>query len=81
VKWEEDFGEWQENQRLSQTRHFINGPFGRFVAAAEVYPEGTGSRMVFSAEVECLGVIGFLAKLSGQIGRARATNASAPSSG
>jgi class 3 adenylate cyclase len=69
VKWEEDFGEWQENQHLSQTRHFINGPFGRFVAAAEVYPEGTGSRMVFSAEFECLGVLGFLAKLSGQIGR------------
>jgi len=69
VKWEEDFGEWQENRRLSQTRHFINGPFGRFVAAAEVYPEGTGSRMVFSAEFECLGVLGFLAKLSGQIGR------------
>ena len=69
VKWEEDFGEWQENRHLSQTRHFINGPFGRFVAAAEVYPEGTGSRMVFSAEFECLGVLGFLAKLSGQIGR------------
>jgi len=69
VKWEEDFGEWQENRRLSQTRHFLNGPFGRFVAAAEVYPEGTGSRMVFSAEFECLGVLGFLAKLSGQIGR------------
>ena len=69
VKWEEDFGEWQENRRLSQTRHFINGPFGRFVAAAEVYPDGTGSRMVFSAEFECLGVLGFLAKLSGQIGR------------
>ena len=69
VKWEEDFGEWQENRHLLQTRHFINGPFGRFVAAAEVYPEGTGSRMVFSAEFECLGVLGLLAKLSGQIGR------------
>lgn len=69
VKWEEGFGEWQENRFLSQTRHFINGPFGRFVAMAEVYPEGTGSRMVFSAEFECLGVLGLLAKLSGQIGR------------
>jgi hypothetical protein len=45
VKWEEEFGEWQENRWLSQTRHFINGPFGRFVAAAEVHPEGTGSRL------------------------------------
>ena len=69
VKWEEEFGEWQENRWLTQTRHFINGPFGRFVASAEVYPEGTGSRMVFSAEFECLGVLGSLAKLSGQIGR------------
>jgi len=69
VKWEEDFGEWQENRCLSQTRHFINGPFGRFVAAAEVHPEGTGSRMVFSAEFECFGVLGLLARLSGQIGR------------
>ncbi len=69
VKWEEEFGEWQENRWLSQTRHFINGPFGRFVAAAEIYPEGTGSRMVFSAEFECLGVLGLLARLSGQIGR------------
>ena len=69
VKWEEEFGEWQENRCLTQTRHFINGPFGRFIAAAEVYPEGTGSRMVFSAEFECLGVLGLLAKLSGQIGR------------
>jgi class 3 adenylate cyclase len=69
VKWEEEFGEWQENRRLTQTRHFINGPFGRFIAAAEVYREGTGSRMVFSAEFECLGVLGLLARLSGQIGR------------
>jgi hypothetical protein len=69
VKWEEEFGEWQENRCLTQTRHFINGPFGRFIAAAEVHPEGTGSRMVFSAEFECLGVLGLLARLSGQIGR------------
>jgi hypothetical protein len=65
VKWEEDFGEWQENRWLSRTRHFIHGPFGRFVAAAEVHPEG---RMVFSAKFECLGVLGWL-RLSGQIGR------------
>ena len=44
ARWEEDFGEWQENRWLSRTRHFIHGPFGRFVAAAEVHPEG---RMVF----------------------------------
>jgi len=31
VKWEEEFGEWQENRRLTQTRHFTNGPFGRFI--------------------------------------------------
>ncbi len=69
LKWEESFGEWQENRRLIQTREFINGPIGRFQAGAELYPEGTGSRLVFLAEIECVGVLGLLAKLSGQIER------------
>ena len=69
AQWKEQVGEWQENRWLRQTRHFINGPFGRFVASAVVHPDGTGSRMVFAAEFECLGVLGLLAKHSGQIGR------------
>jgi len=69
LKWEEGFGEWQENRRLVQVRNFINGPIRRFQAGTELYPEGTGSRLVFLAEIECVGVMGLLAKLSGQIER------------
>jgi class 3 adenylate cyclase len=69
VQWEEGFSEWQENQRIIQTRDFIGGPMRRFQAGAELYPEGSGSRLVFSAEIECAGVLGLLARLSGQIGR------------
>ncbi len=29
LKWEEGYGEWQENRRLSQTRDFLNGPLRR----------------------------------------------------
>jgi class 3 adenylate cyclase len=69
IKWEEGFGEWQENRRVVQTRNFINGPIRSFRAWADIYPEGAGSRLVFSSEIECVGVLGLLAKLSGQIGR------------
>jgi class 3 adenylate cyclase/carbon monoxide dehydrogenase subunit G len=69
VKWEEGFSEWQENRRMVQTRDFLGGPFGRFHAGVELYPEGTGSRLVSTAEIECVGVLGLLAKLSGQITR------------
>ena len=69
LKWEEGFGEWQENRRLIQVRNFINGPMRRFEAGAELYPEGGGTRLVFTAEIECAGVLGLLAKLSGQIER------------
>jgi class 3 adenylate cyclase len=69
LKWEESFGEWQENCRLVHVRNFINGPIRRFQAGAELYSEGTGSRLVFLAEIECVGVLGLLAKLFGQIER------------
>jgi class 3 adenylate cyclase/carbon monoxide dehydrogenase subunit G len=69
IKWEESFGEWQENRRVVQTRKFLNGPMRHFQACADIFPEGTGSRVVFSSEIECVGVLGLVAKLSGQIGR------------
>ncbi|MDR3422931.1 MAG: adenylate/guanylate cyclase domain-containing protein [Xanthobacteraceae bacterium] len=69
VKWEEGFSEWQENRRIMQTRDFIGGPFRRFQAGTELYPEGTGSRLVFTSEIECVGLLGLLARLSGQITR------------
>ena len=69
IRWQEGFSEWEENRRLIQTRHFLNGPIRRFEAAVELHPDDTGTRMVFSSEIECVGVLGLLAKLSGQIDR------------
>jgi class 3 adenylate cyclase/carbon monoxide dehydrogenase subunit G len=69
MKWEEGYGEWQENRRLSQTRNFINGPFRRSHSSFELAPEGPGTRLTFTAEVDCVGVLGWLTKASGKIGR------------
>ena len=69
LKWEEGYGEWEENRRIDQLRSFVNGPMRRFRATAELFPEGGGSRLVFSGEAECVGLLGWLAKISGIIGR------------
>ena len=69
LQWDEDFGEWQQNRRVMQTRKFRNGPIRGFKASAELCPENGGSRLLFMAEIECVGVLGALAKLSGQIER------------
>jgi class 3 adenylate cyclase len=69
LQWEETFGEWQENRRVVQRRTFLNGPIRRFEARAELEPDGAGSRLVFSADIECRGALGLLARLSGQIAR------------
>jgi len=69
LRWEDGYSEWQENRRIVQTRNFINGPLRRFEATVDLYPEDTGSRVVFSSEIECVGVLGRLAQLSGQISR------------
>ena len=59
----------EENRQLMQVRHFMNGPIRRFAAGAELYPEGTGSRLVFLAEIECVGVLGWLANAFGLLER------------
>src|SRR6202030_1486545 len=69
LKWDERFGEWQENRWLTQERQFKNGPFRHFKFNAKLDPEAAGSRLVFSAQVECAGALGLLAKLSGQLDR------------
>jgi len=48
LRWEDGYSEWQENRRIVQVRDFQNGPMRRFQAAVELFPEGTGSRLVFS---------------------------------
>jgi class 3 adenylate cyclase len=69
IQWEESFGEWRENRQVVQNRRFLNGPFRAFRACAELHREGEGSRLTFSSDIECVGVLGLLARLSGQIGR------------
>ena len=69
VKWEESFGEWVENHRVVQTRKFINGPMRLFQASAELHREGDGTRLLSSSDIECVGVLGLLAKWSGVISR------------
>jgi class 3 adenylate cyclase len=69
VRWEERFGEWQENKWLTQERHFKNGPFRHFKFHVRLDPDGAGSKAIFSAEVECVGALGVMARLSGQLNR------------
>jgi class 3 adenylate cyclase/carbon monoxide dehydrogenase subunit G len=69
LRWEDGYSEWQENRRIVQVRDFRNGPIRRFQAAVELYPDGTGSRVIFSSDIELVGVLGWLAMRSGQIDR------------
>jgi class 3 adenylate cyclase len=69
LRWEDGYSEWQENRRIFQVREFRNGPIRRFEAAVELYPDGTGSRVVYSSNIECAGVLGWLALKSGQFDR------------
>jgi len=67
-RWEERVGEWQDNRRIIHLRRFVSGPFRRFYIVAEIAPESTGSRLVFTAEIECVGLLGLAARYSGMIG-------------
>jgi class 3 adenylate cyclase len=69
LRWEDAYGEWQENRRIVQVRDFQNGPIRHFEAAVELLPEGLGSRLIYSSQIELVGVLGWLAKQSGQIER------------
>jgi class 3 adenylate cyclase len=68
VRWEETVGEWQDNRRIVQLRYYVDGPLRRFYLAAELEPEGSGSHLVITAEVECVGLLGMAARYSGVIG-------------
>jgi class 3 adenylate cyclase len=69
LRWEDGYGEWQENRRIVQVRDFLNGPLRHFEAVVEIVPDGAGSRLVYSAQIELIGILGWLAKQSGQIDR------------
>lgn len=69
LRWEEGFGEWQENRSVVQRRHFLSGPLRRFEARCDLFPEENGTRLVFSSEIECVGVLGVLANALGVVAR------------
>ncbi len=65
ARWEEDFGEWQENHRLFQVREYQNGPMRRWEWACELIAEGEGCRVIFTGMAEPAGLLGFVGKHAG----------------
>jgi class 3 adenylate cyclase len=65
ARWEEDFGEWQENHRLFQVRKYQNGPMRRFEWACELIAEGEGCRLIVTGMAEPAGLLGFVVKHAG----------------
>ena len=65
ARWEEDFGEWQENHRLFQTRDYKNGPMRRWEWACELIAEGEGCRLILTGMAEPAGLLGFVGKRAG----------------
>jgi class 3 adenylate cyclase len=65
VRWEEDFGEWQENRRFFQVRAFRNGPMRRWEFGCELFAEGEGCRLLVTGIAEASGLLGFVAKRAG----------------
>ena len=65
ARWEEDFGEWQENHRLSQVRNYQNGPMRRWEWGCELVAEGEGCRLIFTGMAEPARLLGFVGKHAG----------------
>ena len=65
ARWEEDFGEWQENHRLFQTRDYKNGPMRRWEWTCELIAEGEGCRLLLTGTAEPAGLLGFVGKRAG----------------
>ena len=65
VKWEEGFGEWQEDRRFFEVRDYQNGPMRRFELGCELFAEGEGCRLLVTGMAETRGVLGFVATHTG----------------
>jgi class 3 adenylate cyclase len=65
VRWEEDFGEWQENRRIFHAREYRNGPMRRFEWGCELFAESGGCRLVVTGMAETAGLLGFVARHAG----------------
>ena len=49
LRWEEGYGEWQENRRISQTRDFLNGPLRRSIRRSNSIPKARHPAGIFGA--------------------------------
>ena len=67
--WEEGYGEWQENRRLTMVRDFHAGPMRRLEVTIELAAEGDGCRMLFTVVGETSGLSGFLGRHLGLVDR------------
>jgi hypothetical protein len=65
ARWEEEFGEWQENHRLFQSRNYQNGPMRRWEWACELIAEGEGCRLIVTGMAEPAGLLGFVGTHAG----------------
>jgi class 3 adenylate cyclase len=65
ARWEEDFGAWQEDHRLIQTRDYKNGPMRRWEWTCELVAEGEGCRLILTGMAEPAGLLGFVGKHAG----------------
>jgi hypothetical protein len=65
VRWEEDFGEWQENRRFSHIRKYQNGPMRRFEWGCELFAEKEGCRLVLNGMAETAGLLEFVGRHAG----------------
>jgi class 3 adenylate cyclase len=65
ARWEEGFGEWQENRRFFEIREYQNGPMRHFELGCELFAEGDGCRLLVTGMAETCGVLGFVAKRAG----------------
>ena len=65
ARWEEEFGEWQENHRLFQVRNYRNGPMRRWEWACELIAEGEGCRLIVDGMAEPAGLLGFVSTRAG----------------
>jgi class 3 adenylate cyclase len=66
-RWEEDFGEWQENHRLVQVRNYQTGPIRHWEWACELIAKGEGCRLIVTGMAEPAGLLGLVGTHAGLV--------------
>ena len=67
VRWEEDFGEWQENRHFRHVREYQNGPMRRFEWGCELFAEREGWLLILTGMVRPPVFWGFVGRHAGII--------------